>query len=95
MQKEEIEKYAKELVIITIKKHKENLLGKEKMSVFLKNNLNEKFSGEDYDNILHLYSSYLAKEGYEIKKDINHFDIIDYNSDEYQTYCNNLTKKDK
>lgn len=86
MQREEIAKCAKQLVMITIKKHKENLLGKEKMSIFLKNNLTKEFSQEDYDKILHLYNSYLAKEGYEIKKDVNHFDIIDYNSDEYQYY---------
>lgn len=91
MQREEIAKCAKQLVMITIKKHKENLLGKEKMSTFLKNNLTEEFSGEDYDSILHLYSRYLAKEGYEIKKDINHFDIIDYNSEEYQHYYNEIS----
>ena len=72
------------LVKITIEKHKQKLLGKEKMSTFIKNNLNKNITEEQYNQILHLYSKYLSKEGYEIKKDITKFDIINYNSEEYQ-----------
>lgn len=88
MKKNKIIKHAKSLVDITIKKHKEKELGKEKMSKFIKNNLEKDINKSDYDAILHHYSEYLAKEGYEIKKDINNFDIIDYSSDEYQAYIN-------
>ena len=56
------------------------------MSTFIKNNLPIRIGVDDYNNILHLYSRYLAKEGYEIKKDITKFDIINYNTEEYQLY---------
>ena len=78
----------KKLVYITIEKHKQRLLGKENMSIFIKKNLNKNITEEDYNKILHLYSRYLAKEGYEIRKDITKFDIINYNSKEYQEYRN-------
>ena len=68
--------YAKTLVDITIKKYKEKSLGKEKMSKFIKDNITNNITDKDYNNILHLYSKYLAKKGYEIKKDITKFDII-------------------
>lgn len=87
MTQERIIACAKELSKITIKRHKEKLLGKEKMSKFIKNNIAEEITKKEYDAILHLYSRYLAKEGYEIIKDIYHFDIIDYNIDEYKIYC--------
>ena len=90
MKQEKAIEDAKELVRITIKKHKEDLLGKEKMSNFLKKNINEKISNEDYDAILHLYNKYLAVEGYEIVNDIDHFDIINYNTEEYYIYRENL-----
>ena len=63
------------------------------MSNFLKGNINKEVSSEDYNTILHLYSRYLAIEGYEIINDIDHFDIINYNTDEYQRYRNNLFKQ--
>jgi len=81
---------AKHLVEITIQKHRDKLLGKEKMSEFIKDNLIKVDKDIDYNEVLHLYSKYLAKEGYEIKKDINKFDIIDYNSEEFELYINNL-----
>lgn len=90
MKETEVIAYAKYLVDITIQKHKEKLLGKEKMSKFIKDNLTYNIIDKDYNNILHLYNKYLAKEGYEIKKDITKFDIIDYNSEEYNLYINNL-----
>lgn len=90
MKQDEIVEYARLLVEITIKKHKEKLLGNDKMSNFIKSNLPIKVKKSDYNNILHLYNKYLAKEGYEIKKDINNFNIIDYHSEEYQIYINKL-----
>lgn len=86
MKQEELVEYSKLLVDITIQKHKEKLLGKENMSNFIKSNLPTNIKKSDYNNILHQYNKYLAKEGYEIKKDINKFDIIDYDSEEYQIY---------
>ena len=74
------------LIAITIKKHKQKLLGKDNMSTFIKNNIDKNITEENYNKILHLYNNYLAKEGYEIKKDITKFDIINYNSEEYNEY---------
>lgn len=86
MEKEKIIKLAGELVKITIEKHDQKLLGQEKMFIFLKKHIKEEITTSDFDNILHHYSKLLSKEGYEIIKDINHFDIIDYDSNEYQIY---------
>lgn len=91
MKQEKIIYYVELLVEKTIKQHKEGLLGKEKMSKFIKSNLPSIIKNSDYDTILHLYNKYLAKEGYEIKRDINNFDIIKYNSDAYQIYLNKIT----
>jgi len=88
MDKISIENIAKELVTISINEHKIKNMGKEKMSNFIKNNLTYELETNDYNKVLHLYNKYLSKEGYEIKKDINKFDIIDYTSDEYQLYIN-------
>lgn len=88
MKEEILIETSKSLVDITIEKHKKRLLGRETMSTFIKNNLNTNINEEQYNQILHLYSRYLAKEGYEIKKDITKFDIINYNSEEYQEYIN-------
>lgn len=90
MEQEKIIEYAKSLADITIKKHKEKMLGKERMSKFLKDNLTKEAKDIYYNEILHLYNKYLAKEGYEIKKDINNFDIINYNSDEYLLYVEEM-----
>lgn len=90
MKEDKIIKYAKRLVDITIKAHNKNLLGKEKMSTFIKKNMNEKLNDQEYDNVLHLYNRYLALKGFEIVNDINHFNIINYNSEEYFTYQDKL-----
>lgn len=86
MKEETLNDIAKKLVHITIEKHKDKKLCKEKMSTFIKNNLPIGIEINEYNSILHLYNKYLAKEGYEIKKDITKFDIINYNTEEYQTY---------
>lgn len=90
MKEDTLIKIAETLVKITIRKHKDKLLGTENMSNFIKNNLPIEIEIYDYNSILHLYNKYLAKEGYEIKKDITRFDIINYNSEEYQLYINKL-----
>ena len=86
MKEETLIKMSKKLVDITIQKHKDQLLGKENMSTFIKNNLPTGIEINDYNSILHLYNKFLAEKGYEIKKDITKFDIINYNSEEYQLY---------
>ena len=88
MKEHSLEKLAKRLVEITIINHKQKKLGKEKMSNFIKNNIPPKLIEENYNDILHLYNKILASKGYEIKKDIEKFDIIDYTSEEYQLYIN-------
>lgn len=90
MKEETLIKMAETLVKITIRKHKDKLLGTENMSNFIKNNLPIGMEVDDYNSILHLYNKYLAKEGYEIKKDISKFDIINYNTEEYNLYINKL-----
>ena len=86
MKEETLIEVAKTLVKVTIEKHTEKKLGKQNMSTFIKNNLPIGIGINDYNSILHLYNKCLAKEGYEIKKDITKFDIINYNSEEYQLY---------
>lgn len=93
MDKVLIENMAKRLVKHSINEHKRKKLGKEKMSLFIKNNLPLELEINDYNKLLYLYNKYLAKEGYEIKKDINKFDIIDYTSEEYELYINEKNKK--
>ena len=91
MKEETLIKIAETLVKITIRKHKDKLLGTENMSNFIKNNLPMGIEIYDYNSILHLYNKYLAKEGYEIKKDISRFDIINYNTEEYILYISSLS----
>jgi len=91
MKEDTLIKLAETLVKITIRKHKDKLLGTENMSNFIKNNLPMGIEIYDYNSILHLYNKYLAKEGYEIKKDISRFDIINYNTEEYILYISSLS----
>lgn len=93
MKEKEIINVAKRLVNITITKHNENTLGNEKISTFIKRNLPKNIKESDYNNILHLYNKFLAKEGYEIRKDITKFDIINYNKEEYLLYISSLINK--
>lgn len=62
------------------------------MNIYIKRKLKYIIEDSDYEEILHLYNGFLSEEGYEIMKDINHFNIIDYNSDEYQDYCSSYNK---
>ena len=86
MKKDKIIKYAEELVELTIYKHNKKILGKENMIKFIKRNIKGDVSEDEYIKILRLYNRLLAESGYEIKKDIDHFDIIDYSSEEYELY---------
>lgn len=86
MKKEKIIREANKLVNITIEMHSNSLLGKEKMSTFIKKHIDKKTTYDEYNEILHIYNRLLAELGYEIKNDIYHFDIIDYNSKEYELY---------
>jgi len=95
MNQEKLKQYALNLVKITIKKYQENLLDKETMQNFIKENLEEEISKEDYDTVLHIYNRLLAEAGYEIINDVNKFGIINYTSDEYQIYRDNLSQKIK
>ena len=87
-----IKKEAKALVDLTIKMHKEKLLGKEKLSTFIKNNLTKELEDNDYNELLHYYNRFLSEEGYEIKQDIKKFDIINYTSEEYENYIFTIKK---
>ena len=87
-----IKEEAKSLVDLTIKLHKTNQLGKEKLSKFIKNNITKELEEEDYNKLLHYYNRYLSEEEYEIKQNIKKFDIIDYTSEEYHNYISNIKK---
>lgn len=87
-----IKKEAKALVDLTIKMHKEKLLGKEKLSKFIKSNITKELEEIDYNDLLHYYNRFLAEEGYEIKQDIKKFDIINYTSEEYENYIFTIKK---
>lgn len=87
-----IKKEAKVLVDLTINMHKEKILGKEKLSKFIKSNITKKLEETEYNKLLHYYNRYLTEEGYEIKPNIRKFDIIDYTSEEYEHYISNMKK---
>ncbi len=84
---------AKKLANNTINLHNENKLGKKSMITFLKEQLGKTYDTEDCNKILIEFCSILAKRGYEIMIDTDHFDIIDYNSNEYQKYTSSLIEK--
>lgn len=88
MKKENLKEIAINLVKITINEHNLLNLGKEKMSSFIKKNIKKEVNKKEFDLVLHYYCKILAKEGYEIKNNIEKFDIIDYNSTEYEKYRN-------
>ena len=96
MKKEKLVKQAKRLVDITISQHDRKLLGKDKISIFFENNLSSKFNRKDYNSIIHLFCKLLAREGFEIINDVDHFDIINYRSyNEYRRYCDEFYKGPK
>ena len=84
---------AKKLVKTSIEFHKKELLGKTDLLSFFKEHLKDLYNSEYYNSIIIKYCSLLAQSGYEIMIDTDHFDIINYNSYEYQRYVDDLLSK--
>lgn len=76
-----------DLIDTIILEHNENKLGKERILSYLERKTNE-LGLEDFSmfNFLKL----LTKKGYEIKLDTSHFDIVNYNNQEYISYMTSL-----
>lgn len=88
---EEVKEAASNIVEEIIILHKENKLGNKELITYLDDSI-EKYDKNDYYLILNYFCKHLSKEGYEIMRDTNHFDIIDYNSSEYIDYINLLER---
>ena len=58
-----------------------------------KEQLQDIYYTKDCNRIMIEYCSFLSKYGYEIMRDTEHFDIIDYNSFKYQEYISSLINK--
>ena len=72
-----------------IDEHNKGMLGTINMKDYILNkcpNIND----SEYNKILLGIGNSLANIGYEIKNDIDKFDIINFNSKEYKKYLNNL-----
>lgn len=93
MTEQQINLEAKKLVKTSIELHKKKILGKVDLLSFFKEHLKELYDSEYYNYIIMKYCSLLAQAGYEIMIDTDHFDIIDYNSDEYYRYVDELLSK--
>ena len=93
MSESQILKKSKQLVLITIKLHKKNKLGKDSLVNFFKEQLGDIYYTNDCNKIIIEYCSFLAKSRYEIMIDTDHFDIIDYNTFKYQEYISSLINK--
>lgn len=85
-----IQKEAKRLVNVTIEYHKKKLLGKIKMTDFLKKHEDKKITKNYSCRVLRYYCKFLAQAGYEIKMDTDHFEIINYRSREYEIYIEEI-----
>lgn len=85
-----IQKEAERLVSITIEHHKKKLLGKIKMTNFLKKYEDKKIAKICGRSVLRYYCKFLAQAGYEIKMDTDHFEIINYRSREYEIYIEEI-----
>ena len=93
MTDKQITQMARKLVKTSIQYHKKGKLGKKDMLTFFKEELNELYDSDYYNYIIMQYCSLLAQSGYEIMIDTDHFDIIDYNSYEYERYVDELLRK--
>lgn len=93
MTDKQITQIARKLVKTSIQYHKKGKLGKKDMLTFFKEELNELYDSDYYNYIIMQYCSLLAQSGYEIMIDTDHFDIIDYNSYEYERYVDDLLSK--
>ncbi len=93
MTEKQINEKARKLVKTSIELHKKKLLGKITLLDFFKEHLKDLYDSKYYNRIIIKYCSLLAKAGYEIMIDTEHFDIIDYNSYEYEKYVDELLSK--
>lgn len=84
---------AKKLVKTSIELHKKELLGRTDLLSFFKEHLKDLYNTEYYNSIIIKYCSLLSTAGYEIMIDTDHFNIINYNSYEYQKYVDELLSK--
>ena len=93
MTEREINEEARKLVKTSIELHKKELLGKTDLLSFFKEHLKDLYNTEYYNSIIIKYCSLLSTAGYEIMIDTDHFNIINYNSYEYQKYVDDLLSK--
>ena len=93
MTERQVNQEARKLVKTSIELHKKKLLGKTDLLSFFKEHLKDLYNTEYYNSIIIQYGSLLAKAGYEIMIDTEYFDIIDYNSYEYEKYVDELLSK--
>lgn len=91
MKVKKVNEIASNLVEKTIKLHKQNKLNNKSLIVYLNDELSD-YDQDYYYLILNYFCKYLSENGYEIKSDTNHFDIINYNSNEYIEYINLLRR---
>lgn len=84
---------AKKLVKTSIELHKKELLGRTDLLSFFKEHLKDLYNTEYYNSIIIKYCNLLSIAGYEIMIDTDHFNIINYNSYEYQRYVDDLLSK--
>ena len=92
MKKNNISFPVNELVSTIIKDHYNKKLGTCNMLDYIQDKYSNISKSIIIDNILTI-GDILASMGYEIKIDIDKFDIVNYNSDEYKKYLMELNKK--
>lgn len=90
MNQTQINKIASQLVETTINLHNKKTLSKYSLNNFFKEYLKDYLKEDYYNSIIIKYCSVLAKRGYEIMLDTERFEIIDYNSYEYENYVNKI-----
>lgn len=93
MTERQVNQEARKLVKTSIELHKKKLLGKTDLLSFFKEHLKDLYNTEYYNSIIIKYCNLLSIAGYEIMIDTEHFDIIDYNSYEYEKYVDELLSK--
>lgn len=93
MSENQILEKSRQLTLKTIDLHKKKKLGTKSLLNFLKEQLQDIYYTKDCNRIIIEYCSFLSKYGYEIMRDTEHFDIIDYNSFKYQEYISSLINK--
>ena len=84
--------FSNDLVNIIIDDYKKKKLGTCNMLEYIHNKFPSINKNEIINNIF-IIGNILANKGYEIKIDIDKFDIVNYNSIEYKKYLMELNKK--